>query len=278
MPLPPILCEDDAFIAFDKPSGLSIGPERGGKPGDNLMAMIHAQFGRQVAGVHRLDAETSGVFLCAKTKPALDALSGQFQSKTAERVYLALAVVLPPEAAMKVVDPVRAPDGGLPAEFTVDLALGPDPHQTGRMMIFRKRGGKPGVTGFRVLEPFGRFVWLECRPITGRTHQVRLHLAAIGAPVLNDPLYGDPEIQLLLSELKRRYKGRDHERPMIGRLALHGSTLTFRHPVSGEAVTVRAPVPHEFEIALKYLRKFPPGLAPRPAAKPGRPAFGTSSG
>jgi 23S rRNA-/tRNA-specific pseudouridylate synthase len=275
MPLPPILCEDDAFVAFDKPSGLSIAPERGVKPGENLMAMIQAQFGRAVAGVHRLDTDTSGVFLCAKTKPALDALSGQFQSKTAQKLYLAFAVVLPPEEAMKVVDPVRGPGGGLPPEFTVDLALGPNPHQTGHMQVFRKHGGKPGVTEFKVREAFGRFVWLECRPLTGRTHQIRIHLAAIGAPVLNDSYYGDPAIHLRLSELKRRYKGRDEERPLIGRLALHASELTFKHPVTGAPVTVAAPAPHEFEIALKYLRKFPPGLSP---LKFSRPAFGKDSG
>ena len=114
------------------------------------------------------------MFLCAKTKPALDALSGQFQAKTVRRKFLALAVVLPPEEAMKVVDPVRAPEGGLPAEFTVELALGPDPHQVGRMRVFRKRGGLPSVSEFTVLEPFGRFAWIECRPLTGP--------AAPGAP------------------------------------------------------------------------------------------------
>jgi 23S rRNA pseudouridine1911/1915/1917 synthase len=110
----------------------------------------------------------------------------------------------------------------------------------------------------RTLERFGRFAWVECSPLTGRTHQIRVHLAAIGAPVLNDPFYGDPEIKLLLSELKRRYKGRDEEKPLVGRLALHASELTLTHPVSREPVTMTAPTPHEFEVALKYLRKFAP--------------------
>jgi 23S rRNA-/tRNA-specific pseudouridylate synthase len=107
-----------------------------------------------------------------------------------------------------------------------------------------------------VLERFGRFALLECRPLTGRTHQIRVHLAATGAPVLNDPFYGAPEIKLLLSEIKRRYKGRDEEKPLIARLALHASELTLKHPVTKEPVTLRAPLPHEFEVALKYLRKF----------------------
>ena len=263
MPLPPVLYQDDLVIAFDKPSGLLIAPDRWDKGRENLMALVHAKLGREVANVHRLDADTSGVLLCARTKPALDALSGQFQAKQVGKKYLALAAVLPVERAMKVVAPRRGPEGGLPSAFTVELNLGPDEAQPGRMRIHRKREGKPSVTEIRVLEAFGRFAWLECRPLTGRTHQIRVHLAAEGAPVLNDPFYGDPEVKLLLSELKKGYKGRADERPLIGRLALHASELTFQHPGTGEAVTVTSPLPHEFEVALKYLRKFGGGVERR---------------
>ena len=92
--------------------------------------------------------------------------------------------------------------------------------------------------------------------MTGRTHQIRVHLAAAGAPVLNDRFYGDPEIELRLSELKRRYKGRAEEKPLISRLALHAAELTLKHPTTKEPVTLTAPLPHEFDVALKYLRKF----------------------
>jgi len=256
MPLPPILYEDDTLVAFDKPSGLLVAPDRWDKARLNLMHEVHAVMGKQVANVHRLDADTSGVLLCAKTKPALDYLSGLFQAKRVGKKYLALAAVLPPERAMKVVTPVRGPDGGLPPEFAVDLALGPDEDHPGRTRIFKRRGGKASLTEFRVLEPFGRFAWLECRPLTGRSHQIRVHLAAIGAPVLNDVFYGDPEVTLYLSDLKRGYKGREDERPLLGRLALHASELTFLHPVTAEPLTITAPLPHECEVALKYLRKF----------------------
>lgn len=256
MLLPPAIYEDDALIAFDKPSGMLVAPDRWNKARENLMGLVHARLGHGVANVHRLDADTSGVLLCAKTKPALDFLSGQFQSKTVQKVYHAVVVVLPVAEVMKVVAPVRAADGGLPDSFAVDLALGEDEHQPGRMRVFRKRGGKACVTEFRTLERFGRFAFVECRPLTGRTHQLRVHLAAIGAPILNDPFYGDPEIRLLLSGLKRRYKGRDEEKPLIGRLALHASELTISHPVTREPLTIRAPLPREFGVALKYLRKF----------------------
>jgi 23S rRNA pseudouridine1911/1915/1917 synthase len=269
MPLPPIIYEDDALIAFDKPSGLLVAPDRWDKQRENLMGLVHAhpRYGRTVANVHRLDADTSGVLLCAKTKPALDFLSGQFQSKTVDKKYHAFVAVLPPENAMKVVAPIRDANGTLPDAFMVDLALGEDERQPGRMRVFKGRGGKACTTEFKTLERFGAgrpapgaavngFAFVECRPLTGRTHQLRVHLTAAGAPILNDPFYGVPEIKLLLSAFKRGYKGREDEKPMIGRLALHASELTVKHPDTREPVTLRAPLPHEFEVALKYLRKF----------------------
>ena len=256
MPLPPILQEDETFIAFDKPSGMPIAPDGRDKKRENLIGLVHAKFGPGVANVHRLEAETSGVVLCSKSKVALDFLSGQFQSKTVLKTYLALVVVLPPERAMKVVKAVRGPDGMLPPEFTMDQALGEDERQPGRMRIFKGRGGKASVTEFRVLENFGCFAWVECRPLTGRTHQIRVHLAAAGAPVLNDVFYGDPEVKLLLSGLKRGYKGREDEKPLIARLALHASALTVKHPTTKEPLTITAPLPHELKVGLKYLRKF----------------------
>ncbi len=258
MALPPVIFEDEVMIAFDKPSGLLIAPDRWDKSRENLMTMVHEKMGHGVANVHRLDADTSGLVLCAKTKPALDFLSGQFQSKTVGKKYLAMAAVLPPEHAMKVIAPIRDAAGLLPDEFVVDAALGEDEREPGRMRVFKKRGGKPSLTEFRTLERFGKFAWLECRPLTGRTHQIRVHLAAAGAPILNDRFYGDPEIKLLLSELKRRYKGRDEEKPLIDRLALHASELTVTHPLTRERVTLATALPHEFEVALKYLRKFQP--------------------
>jgi len=243
MPLPPVLFEDDAVIAFDKPSGLPVVPDRRARPGENLMELARAKLGPGLANVHRLDADTSGLVLCAKTKPALDFLSGQFQSKTVAKVYHALTTGVP------VAD-----------EFTVDLVLKEDEGQPGRMCVVKKHG-QASVTEFTVREKFpqpaGRpaFAWVECRPLTGRTHQIRVHLAAEGTPVLNDPLYGDAA-QLLLSDLKRGYKGRADERPLLARLALHATALTFTHPLTRERQTLAAPLPKDLEVALKYLRKF----------------------
>ncbi len=272
MPLPPVIFEDDSLIAFDKPSGLLVAPDRWDKSRENLMGLVHAKMGHEVANVHRLDADTSGLLLCAKNKVALDFVSGQFQSKTVQKKYHAVVVVLPAEAAMKVAAPIRDAAGALPDAFNVDLALGEDLRQPGRMRVFKGRGGKECTTEFRTLERFGggrsagrlgagapvgaSFAFVECHPLTGRTHQLRVHLAAAGAPILNDPFYGTPEIVLRLSDLKRGYKGRADEKPLIARLALHASELTLAHPVTRDPLTLQAPWPHEFEIALKYLRKF----------------------
>lgn len=256
MALPTVIFEDETVIAFDKPSGLLVAPDRWDKKRANLMGMVHEKLGKQVANVHRIDADTSGIVLCAKNKEALDFLSGQFQSKTVGKVYLALVALLPAERAMKVIAPIRDESGRLPAAFEVDLALGEDENQPGRMRVFRKRGGKASMTQFATLEHFRNFAWVECRPLTGRTHQIRVHLAAAGAPVLNDVFYGDPTVQLLLSGLKRGYKGRADEKPLIQRLALHSSQLTFTHPLTRERCTIDCPLPNEFEVALKYLRKF----------------------
>jgi RluA family pseudouridine synthase len=236
-PLPPVVFEDDALIAFDKPSKLLVAPERRDKSRANLMELVREAMGHGVANVHRIDADTSGLVLCAKTKPALDFLSGQFQSKSVEKIYAALVVGAP---RLDI--------------FAVDFVLKEDEAAPGRMCVVKKHG-QAAVTEFRVLARFGKFSHLECRPLTGRTHQIRVHLAASGTPILNDRLYGS-DTPLLLSELKRRYKGRDEERPLISRLALHAGSLTFTHPVSRERITLAAPLPNDFSVALKYLHKY----------------------
>jgi RluA family pseudouridine synthase len=255
MPLPPIIYEDDALLALDNHAGMPVAGEKGRKETPTLLQEVQAKYGPAVATVHRLETETSGVLLFAKTKPALDFLSGQFQSKTAERRYLALVTLLSAERALKDVAGLRI-GAGLPDTFTIALALREDEREPGCIRVGKGRGSRDVVTEFRTLERFGSFAWLECRPQGGRTHELRVHLAAVGAPVLNDALYGESEVQLLLSDLKRGYKGREEEKPLLTRLALHASELTVKHPTTREPVTVRAPLPHEFEIALKYLRKF----------------------
>ena len=259
MTFPDILFEDELLLAVDKPCGLPVVAGRGEREA-NLLALVRARFGQSVANVHRLDSGASGIVLFARTKPALDFLSGQFQSKTVRKGHAALVAILGVARLGGAAAPVRDASGALPAEFTVDLPLGEDGRRPGAMRVVRGRAGKASETQFRVLEAFGGFALLECRPVTGRAHQVRVHLAAAGAPILNDELYGDPLARLLLSGLKRGYKGRDGERPLISRLALHAGSLGFVHPASREPVEITSALPEDFGIALKYLRRFAGGV------------------
>ena len=243
MPLPPVLFEDEALVAFDKPASLRLAPDAKDRARENLQDLARARFGPEATMVHRIDADTSGVVLYAKTKPALDFLSGQFQAKTVGKTWQALTVGVP-----------------VAEEFTMDLVIKEDEGRPGVMCVVKKHG-QASLTEFTVREKFPRpaghagFALVECRPVTSRPHQVRLHLAEAGTPVLNDAVYGDAT-PLLLSDLKRGYKGQADERPLLTRLALHAGGLAFAHPVTRERLTLAAPLPKDFEVALKYLRKF----------------------
>jgi RluA family pseudouridine synthase len=250
MPLPLIIHEDDALIALDKPGGLPVAPDRRDPTGENLLALVRTQWGPDVANVQRLETEVSGLVLYAKTKAALDFLSGQFQSKSVVKTYVALTVGWPPEN-----------------EFTVDLFMKEDEGRPGVMCVVKKHG-LTSRTDFQVREKFPSpaarpgFALVECRPETSRPHQIRLHLAETGTPLLNDTVYGGGT-ELLLSGLKRGYKGREDEKPLITRLALHAAGLTFKHPLTREPFTLHAPLPNDMEVALKYLRKFSAGAGRR---------------
>ncbi len=241
--LPPILYEDDAVIAFDKPSGVLTSPDRWDKERGNLMDWIHSRISPDYFNAHRLDADTSGVIVCAKTKPALDFLCHQFERRETRKEYLAIT-------------------RGAPAEETglIRKRMLPDPRRPGRMKI--GSAGKPAETQFEVLQRFRGFALVKCMPLTGRTHQIRVHLAFIGAPLVADTLYGTAK-GLLLSEIKRKYKPKrgEEERPLLGRLGLHAERLTFTHPSTGKELTISAPLPKDFELSLKYLRRYAGGVA-----------------
>lgn len=235
--IPEILFEDDWLIAFDKPSGLLVAPDRYDKGAPNLMATVHSALSPFIFNAHRLDRDTSGVLLCAKTKAALDALCLQFERGETHKEYLALVRGAPPVA-----------------EGEVDRPIVVDPENPGRMKTARR--GKQAITRYETLERFRGWTWLRLCPRTGRTHQLRVHMAYLGCPIVADPWYGDGR-PLLLSEFKRGYKPpREGERPLLARLALHAHRLTVRHPHLGEPQTIEAPLPREFRAALNQLRKW----------------------
>jgi RluA family pseudouridine synthase len=237
-PLPTILFEDDVLVAFDKPSGLLVAPDRWDKEQEDLMRLVHERLSADYFNAHRLDRDTSGVLVCGKTAEAVRRLTELFESHQVAKEYAALTRGVPPE--------VRG---------VIDAPLAPDARQPGRMRV--AGDGKPAETGYEVLERWGAsYAHVRLTPQTGRTHQIRVHLAHVGAPVLADPLYGDGR-GLFLSEFKRDYRRTAHEeRPLIGRLALHAERLTFPHPATGQSLAIVSPVPKDFQVALKYLRRY----------------------
>ncbi len=206
--------------------------------------------------MHRLDPDASGLMIFAKTKSALDFLSGQFQAKSVQTKFFAFVTPAGTPPIVPVVAGVRDTTGALPPDFEVNASLAADPRQAGAVRLSRGRGAKDALTRFHVLERFDDFHWIECHPVTTRPHQIRAHLAAAGAPILGDSIYGASEYRLLLSQFKRGYKGREDEKPLVSRLALHSAELNFKHPETRESLTLVAPLTTDLEIALKNLRKF----------------------
>lgn len=247
----PVRFEDEFLLALDKPAGLLTSPDRYDALRPNLMKLLHAGIKNQkpwararnlnyLSNAHRLDFETSGVILLAKTKPALVALADLFGSEKPLKKYAAIASGVPPSET-----------------FEVDAPLAPHPLRPGFIRVDPKNG-KKSKTQFQVLENFAGsgYLLLRCEPRTGRTHQIRVHAAHVGLKIVGDELYGGKP--LWLSRLKRDYhlKPGKEERPLISRVALHAEELQLMHPIKGENVVISAPLPKDFTVSLKYLRKF----------------------
>jgi 23S rRNA pseudouridine1911/1915/1917 synthase len=242
-----IIHQDEALLAVNKAPKLAVISGRGRK--ENLLELLTAD--KQLAGkkplmVHRIDADTSGLVVLAVTPEAQKALAEQFRLRTVTKEYWALVRGTP-----------------LNESGSVDLPIGGDPHNKNRMVI-RGLEPKKSRTKWVVAQRFGRtegagaaaVTLLKVYPVTGRRHQIRVHLKAIGYPLAVDPYYGGE--QLLLSEFKRHYKvGKfQEERPLMDRLTLHARSLTFVHPLTGSPTTWEAELPKDFRSALAALEKW----------------------
>lgn len=232
----PIILRDDDILAVNKPTGILSLPDRYDPSAPVATNLLRRSEGGLLV-VHRLDKDSSGVLLFAKNAEAHRALSQSFETREAKKIYHAL---------------VR----GSPSwsETDCDLPLRPDGDKQHRTIIDGGHG-KPSRTSFRVLASFGPYALVEARPETGRTHQIRVHLAALGFPIACDPLYGDGQ-GLFLSKIKRGWRGDPYEeRPLIARTALHAYSLDIPHPRSGENLHLEAPYPKDLKAAVAQLEK-----------------------
>jgi RluA family pseudouridine synthase len=261
----PILFEDRHLLALDKPSGLLVSPDRREPARPNLMQLLHRDLERgavwaQERGLrylmhaHRLDAPTSGVLLLAKDKPTLVALASQFGSEKQVKVYVALVR----GAAAQV-------------NFDCDAKLAPHALRAGYMRVDAIEG-KRSRTEFTVRETFDGFLLLECRPMTDRPHQIRVHLKQLRLPMVGDELYGGTPLCLSTLKTEYRLKPGQSEKPLIARVALHAEQLIVRPPSAGESgtagapatgiarenddVRIKAPWPKDLAVAVKYLRRY----------------------
>lgn len=251
----PVLYEDSQLLALDKPGGLLTSPDHQAPDRPNLMTLLHAGIKESkpwardrgltyLMNAHRLDFESSGVILLAKSKPMLVALANRFSGEQPCRKYVALVQGAPAEA-----------------QFEVDAKLASHLTEAGFVRVDARRG-KRARTRFEVLEKFAGWTLLKCEPVTDRQHQIRAHLRQARLPIAGDALYGGKS--LLLSSLKPGYRLKPNrtERPLLGHVALHAEELALPHPVTNEPLRILAPWPKDLTVAVKYLRRYAAGPGP----------------
>ena len=221
-----ILYEDEDVIVVNKARGMVVHPAAGVSRGTLVNALLaHCKDLSGINGalrpgiVHRLDKDTSGVMIAAKNDAAHRSLAEQIQEKTAKRVYWAILTGNIAET-----------------EGVIHGAIGRNPKDRQKMAVVQENG-KDATTNFRVLERFGAYTLAECRLLTGRTHQIRVHMAYIGHPVVGDPKYGSKKCPF-----------------SIEGQALHSRTLMFTHPRTGERMEFEAPLPEDMQMILDALR------------------------
>ena len=214
-----ILYQDQHLIAINKPAGLPILPDGWEKDAPYLVKMLEEEYGK-IWIVHRLDKITSGVMVFARDAETHRTLNIQFEERRTEKVYQAIVEGIPQWNEKIAKHPLRINVG--------------HKHRTG----VNDKYGKPSETRFKVIKRFQEAALIEARPVTGRTHQIRVHAYALGHPLLGDILYGGSETNL------------------IARPALHAHSLTFTHPQSGERQTFLAERPQDFVETLELLSSF----------------------
>ncbi len=230
-----IIFENEAFVAINKPSGLLSIPDRMGKD-ISLKDLLKERY-ESIYTVHRLDRDTSGIIVFAKTEEIHKDLSALFEGRDMDKFYLGL-----------VYGNMMTPKG------SIDAPIIEHPGKATKMMTHAK--GKVSLTDYEVLESFRSYSWVQFQIHTGRTHQIRVHMQHIGHSIVCDAIYGDGK-PLLLSALKKNFKlakVADEERPILHRLALHSHKLNFT--LNGENFQLEAEVPKDLRAVLQQIRKW----------------------
>jgi 23S rRNA pseudouridine1911/1915/1917 synthase len=226
-----IVYEDDDLLVVNKPAGMVVHPAPGNVSGTLVHALLHhcrnlsGIGGKERPGlVHRLDKDTSGLLVVAKTEKAHRSLAAQFKAHSVARRYLALVYGIPKSR-----------------QGTIDLAIGRDIKER-KIISPRTTRPRPAVTQYEVLERLGEFSLLSVRPKTGRTHQIRVHLSHLGHPIMGDKVYGSGRIQAFNKSLE------------VYRQMLHAQLLGFDHPQTGKHLEFVAPLPPDMERILTLLK------------------------
>lgn len=236
------LYEDDAIAAIDKPSGMTAHPTGRTRHG-TLINKLHARYRDDDATRdvvprlgHRIDRDTSGVVLVVKNRRVDALVTEAFTNRRVEKTYLALVTGVP------------EPEG------VVDAPLGPDPGGSSRMHQAVRPDGQPARSRWRVLRAFARHALVELKPETGRTHQLRVHMAHAGFPVACDHLYGDLR-PLLLSDGTFGRVPPCEDAVILARLALHSHRLVLDHPVTGTRLAIESRLPQDLKAACEELER-----------------------
>ena len=232
-----VLYSDDDIVVLNKRSGILIAADRYNEDAPRLDLLAQEEFGKLYA-VHRIDKDTSGIIVYARNAEAQRSLSMQFEKREVQKTYHALVYGHP-----------------LWENLEVKLPLLPDGDARHRTVV-NKKVGKPSLTDFRLIGTCGPYSWIEAKPKTGRTHQIRVHLAENGLCIVCDPLYSGNQKPVRLSEIKKKWNGDEYEeRPLLSRLALHAYKIEFKHPRTEETVSFTAPYPKDMEATRKQLAK-----------------------
>lgn len=235
-----IIAENNDWVAVDKGAGLLSIPDRQGME-ISLKDLLKQKYG-EIFTVHRIDRETSGVILFAKTPEAHQELSKLFEDRSVDKLYDCLVRGYP------------SSESG-----TIQVPIMENPALPGRMMTHAR--GKAAVTTYQVIERFRGYSLLRCQILTGRTHQIRVHLQHIGHSIVGDEWYGDGS-PLLLSGIKKNFKisvNSEEERPILSRLALHAAELSFEW--NNQSIQLIAPLPKDMRATWQQLRKWAPASA-----------------